>query len=246
MRRKKKRASTLRKGKLRRLFLLAALLLAAGGAWQVLAWPAVEEVATRNPKTTAFIEQYKKERMKTGRGPPLSWKWVPYGSISPSLKQAVLVGEDIRFFVHNGFDYGEIQNSLKETLQDGEPPRGASTITQQLAKNLWLSPSRNPVRKIKEAILTYQLEKHLRKRRILEIYLNVVEFGRGIYGAEAAALHYFGKHASALDTHESALLAASLPRPSSWNPQSRSTYYRKHVQRITRRMSRATFLLSYI
>ena len=137
----------------------------------------------------------------------------PYARIAPDLKVAILVAEDIDFFSHEGFAVGEMKLALEEAWKEGEAPRGASTITQQLAKNLWLSPSRNPWRKVKEALLTRSLERHLEKRRILELYLNVVEFGPGIYGAEAASRNYFGVAASALTRRQAAELAASLPKP---------------------------------
>ena len=123
-----------------------------------------------------------------------------------------------------------------------QAPRGASTLTQQLAKNLWLSPSRNPLRKREEVVLTRQLEKHLDKRRILELYLNVVEFGPGVFGAEAAARHYFGKSARDLTEHEAAQLAGGLSRPSRWHPGSTSQAYARHVERIEGRMQKAEFL----
>ena len=122
-------------------------------------------------------------------------------------------------------------------------PRGASTITQQLAKNLWLSPSRNPWRKVKEALLTIQLEQDLDKRRILELYLNVAEFGKGIYGAEAASRHYFGKSASGLSDGEAAQLAASLPKPSAWHPGSTSRAWQARTRIILDRMQRSRWLL---
>jgi monofunctional biosynthetic peptidoglycan transglycosylase len=122
------------------------------------------------------------------------------------------------------------------------PPRGASTLTQQLAKNLWLSPSRNPWRKAKEALLTWQLERRLAKRRILELYLNVVEFGPGVYGAEAAARHYFDKSAAELSEVEAAQLAAALPRPRAWRPGSDSAVYRRRVASVERRMVKAVWL----
>ena len=122
-------------------------------------------------------------------------------------------------------------------------PRGASTVTQQLAKNLWLSPSRNPLRKLKEALLTRQLEHDLGKRRILELYLNVVEFGPGIFGAEAAAEHYFGLTAAELAPPEAAALAAGLPKPSAWHPGSPSKAYRRRVGILESRMEKARFLL---
>ena len=121
-------------------------------------------------------------------------------------------------------------------------PRGASTITQQVAKNLWLSPSYNPLRKLKEALLTRQLERALSKRRILEIYLNVAEFGPGVYGAEAAAQRYFGVAAAGLDEPQAAQLAAGLPRPSSWHPGSSSRAYANRTRRILGRMARAQWL----
>jgi monofunctional biosynthetic peptidoglycan transglycosylase len=155
------------------------------------------------------------------------------------------VGEDIGFFQHNGFAVDEIRTAMEQALR-GERLRGASTITQQLAKNLWLSPSRNPLRKLKEALLTWQLEHVLTKRRILELYLNVVEFGPGIYGAEAAARHYFAEPASMLTERQAAQLAAALPRPSDWHPGSERRGYLQHVTRIEGWMERATFLLKFI
>ena len=167
---------------------------------------------------------------------------MPYDAITPDLKRAVLVAEDINFFTHRGFDISAIRGALEDAVSDGEAPRGASTITQQLAKNLWLSPSRNPWRKVKEAILTWQLERTLGKRRILELYLNVVELGPGVFGAEAAAQHYFSKPAAALTAGESAQLAASLPMPSRWHPGSTARGYQRHVASVLRRMDRAEFL----
>lgn len=229
-----------------RLLFLLGMIVALWIGWEFLSWPDVGELALKNPRSTAFIDLYLEKRSRSEGAPPLRWTWVPYGRIAPCLKQAVLVSEDVNFFSHKGFDFNEIWNSIRESLEEGEFPRGASTITQQLAKNLWLSPSRNPVRKIKEALLARQLEQQLTKRRILEIYLNVVEFGEGIYGAEAASLAYFGKHASDLTEREAALLAASLSRPSKWNPRSRSAAYLRHVRKVEQRMRRATFLLDAI
>jgi monofunctional biosynthetic peptidoglycan transglycosylase len=163
---------------------------------------------------------------------------VPYGRIAPSLKRAVVVAEDTSFFTHSGFATGEIREAIDKAVKEFGLPRGASTITQQLAKNLWLSPSRNPIRKAKEAVLTWQLEKALTKRRILEVYLNVVEFGPGVYGAEAASRHYFRTPAAELTDDEAAQLAAALPRPSIWHPGVTTTAYRRYVDDIRRRMER--------
>lgn len=200
-------------------------------------WPDVAALRDTNPATTAFMEAY---RERTGRNP--SWTWVPYSRISPHLKQAVLVSEDLEFFSHAGFSEHEMREALRTAVERREMPRGASTITQQLAKNLWLSPSRNPVRKLKEAQLTTNLESHLSKSRILEIYLNVVEFGPGVYGAEAAARTYFSRPAAQLSQREAAMLAAGLPRPRTWNPSSTSAAYARRVDRIVERMNRVTFL----
>jgi monofunctional biosynthetic peptidoglycan transglycosylase len=225
------------------LGIAAAAAVAAGVAlYEWAAWPDVAALATSNPKTTAFIERYKAQERRAGRAPGVDWRWVPYGRISPNLKRAVLVSEDIGFFWHHGFAAAEIQKSLQEAWKERELPRGASTITQQVAKNLWLSPSYSPLRKVKEAILTKQLERRLEKRRILEIYLNVAEFGRGIYGAEAASRTYFGKPAAHLSEEEAAELAASLPKPGAWHPGSASRAYRWKVNLILRRMQKAEFL----
>jgi monofunctional biosynthetic peptidoglycan transglycosylase len=224
-------------GRLLRLVVIFGLLsLAAYAGWQALTWPDVAGLRRGWPRSTAFIDAWK--RRHDARP---AWKVVPYARISPNLARAVLVAEDINFFSHDGFDMHELRLAVREAVDEGEAPRGASTLTQQLAKNLWLSPSRDPVRKLKEALLTRQLERQLGKRRILELYLNVVEFGPGVFGAEAAARRYFGKGAASLSEHEAAELAAGLPR-STWHPGVRSRGYHRHVARIQARMGKAAFL----
>ncbi len=210
--------------------------------WQLFTWPDVAALAGKDPETTAFIERYRSQAGKDGRPAAVAWRPVPYARISAELKHAVLVAEDIDFFSHRGFAWGEVKKAIEEAREEGTPMRGASTITQQLAKNLWLSPSRNPWRKVKEALLTRQLEKHLPKRRILELYLNVAELGPGVYGAEAAARRYFGKSAAALGSYEAAALAGGLPKPSAWHPGSRSSVYQRRVRRIEGRMARTGWL----
>jgi monofunctional biosynthetic peptidoglycan transglycosylase len=232
--------------RLRRVF---ALVLAGLGLWiayEAWTWPDVAALARRNPTTTAFIEAYRREQRAAGRDDRVAWIWTPYAAISPHVVRAVLVAEDINFFSHHGFELTEIRTALGQALEDLGAPRGASTITQQLAKNLWLSPSRNPVRKLREAILTWQLERRLTKRRILELYPNVVEFGPGIYGVGAASRRYFGKAPADLDEDQAAQLAAALPNPALWHPGSRSRPYRRHVETIRRRMDRAEFLWKLI
>ncbi|MEM7052080.1 MAG: monofunctional biosynthetic peptidoglycan transglycosylase [Acidobacteriota bacterium] len=224
----------------RRLLLGLLVLFAVTALWQAVTWPQVAKLASEDPDSTAFIERYRRSSDAEDR--PLAWRPVPYGAISPHLKRAVLVAEDIEFFSHNGFATGEIRAALGQAWREKRPPRGASTLSQQLVKNLWLSPSRNPLRKLKEAALTVQLERHLGKRRILELYLNVAEMGPGLYGAEAASRHYFGTSASALSEHQAAQLAATLSRPSSWNPSRNSSGYTRRVALISRRMAKAKFL----
>jgi monofunctional glycosyltransferase len=224
-------------------WLAAAVLVAGLGlAWEAATRPYVAALAAQNPKTSAFIERWRADRRAAGESDAVDWRWTPYGAISPHLKRAVLVAEDIDFFGHEGFAVAEIRDSVRGAFEEGKALRGASTISQQLAKNLWLSPSRNPLRKVEEAILTWQLERDLDKRRILELYLNVVELGSGLYGAEAAARRYFGKAAADLDEDEAAQLAASLTRPSTWHPGVSSRGYRRRVELIRRRMDKAQFL----
>jgi len=207
--------------------------------WEAATWPDVRALASRPPATTAFIERYKKREREAGRTPRVEWRWVPTAAVSTHLKRAVVVAEDIEFFRHRGFSPEAIRGAMTEALEERRMPRGASTITQQLAKNLWLSPSRSPLRKAREALLTWQLERALSKRRILECYVNVVEFGPGVYGAEAASRRYFGKPAAELNQDEAALLAASLPRPREWHPGVASKAYRRYADNIRRRMDRS-------
>lgn len=219
-----------------RLVAAAAVLYAA---YLALTWPDVARLADRNPPTTAFIERYRNSRHAQRVAGTLAWTWVPYNRISPDLKRAVLVGEDIGFFHHRGFDAGEIRTAMRDAWRERELPRGASTLTQQTAKNLWLSGRWDPVRKVREALLTRSLEKHLEKRRIFEIYLNIAEFGPGVYGAEAAARHYYGIAAADLDAGQAASLAAGLPRPSTWHPGCKTRAYQRRVQVLLGRMAKA-------
>ncbi|HKQ60289.1 MAG TPA: monofunctional biosynthetic peptidoglycan transglycosylase [Candidatus Polarisedimenticolaceae bacterium] len=222
---------------LRRILVLTTVAAGAYVAWEAWTWPHVAELARRNPPSTAFIERWRDEHRRRP-----DWRWVGYAQISDHLKRAVLVAEDINFFSHHGFELSEVKTALNEAVERHRLRRGASTISQQVAKNLWLSASRNPLRKLKEAILTWQLERALDKRRILEIYLNVAEFGDGIFGAEAAARRYFDESAAHLDEDEAAQLAAALPKPRSWHPGSTSAYARRRTAQILERMRRAQFL----
>jgi len=228
------------------LGLIAFVTLAAWVAWETWWWPDVQSLAQHNPPSTAFIDAYRVQERAQGREGRVAWTWAPYAAIAPNLKRAVLVAEDIGFFRHRGFEPAELRDAVERALETHEMPRGASTITQQLAKNLWLSPSRSPVRKLKEAMLTWQIERRLSKRRILELYLNVAEFGPGVYGAEAASRRYFGKAAGQLTEDEAARLAAALPNPRAWHPGVTSAGYRKYVETIKRRMAKAEFLVKLL
>lgn len=201
-----------------------------------LTLPDVRPLASSNPATTAFIELRKRQAADEGRTLQIRQQWVPYSRISNTLRRAVLVAEDSAFFDHEGVDFKELRASLEVNWEEGKFTRGASTITQQLAKNLYLSPSRNPVRKLKELMITRRLEAALTKRRILEIYLNVIEWGDGIFGAEAASRTYFGKSASALSAEESALLAGAIINPREHSPAKPTRRLLRRQQIIVRRM----------
>jgi monofunctional biosynthetic peptidoglycan transglycosylase len=170
------------------------------------------------------MEYREKEWGKKNRSTRIQQIWVPIGRISPFLVKAVLIAEDDKFFRHEGFDYESIQRAVEKDLQAGKFKFGGSTISQQLARNLYLSPEKNLLRKMAEAIITWKMEGTLSKKRILEVYLNVVEWGEGIFGTEAASRHYFGKPAIDLSPQEAARLAAVLPNPRKYNPAGEQKY----------------------
>jgi len=205
-----------------------------------LTLPDVRPLATTNPSTTAFIQIRADEARSQGRTPRQVQRWITYRRISPHLKRAVLVAEDAAFWQHDGIDYDELQKSIEVDWARGQLVRGASTITQQLAKNLFLSPSRNPARKLRELIITRRLEAELQKARILELYLNVIEWGDGIYGIEAAAHNYFGQSASALNPTASALLAGAIVNPRLLNPAHPTARLLRRQQMILKRMGAVT------
>jgi monofunctional biosynthetic peptidoglycan transglycosylase len=224
---------------IRRTLDVVAGVGAAGFACLVylyLTLPDVRPLVTANPTTTAFIELRADEALEKGQKPRRVQRWVSYSHLSPDLKRAVLVAEDDAFFQHEGVDLAQLQESLEIDWAKGKFTRGASTITQQLAKNLYLSPSRNPLRKLRELIIARRLEAELKKARILEIYMNVIEWGDGIYGAEAAARTYFQSAASNLDPNEAALLAGAIINPRLLNPARPNGRLLRRQQLILRRM----------
>jgi monofunctional biosynthetic peptidoglycan transglycosylase len=198
--------------------------------------PDVRPLRTTNPGTTAFIELRANEARSRGRQPRRVQYWASYGRFSQDLKRAVLVAEDDAFWQHEGVDLEQLQESLEQDLARGRFARGGSTITQQLAKNLYLSPSKNPIRKLRELIIARRLEAELKKARILELYLNVIEWGDGLYGAEAAARTYFQTNATSLGPAESALLAAAIINPRVLNPARPTARLLRRQQLILRRM----------
>ena len=229
------------------LVLLA--LFTAFVVYEVVTFPRVADLRAKNPETTSMIETRLREAREQGREPRRVQQWVPLSRISVNLQRAVLAGEDANFAAHDGFDYEALQRAWeagqkeaeREARQEGDPEsagwipdlskfrRGGSTVSQQLAKNLYLSSERTAARKIKEAAITYFLERSLSKCRILEIYLNVIEWGDGVYGAEAAAQTHFRKPAANLTPNEAAFLSAMIPSPLNvFNPQ-------KNLRRVQRR-----------
>ena len=192
-----------------------------------------------NPGTTAFM-QASLERMRTAKPEAtLRHTWVPYEKISNHLKRAVVAAEDARFVDHEGFDWEAIDKALEKNRKKGKVVAGASTISQQLAKNLFLSADRTPWRKGQEALITVMIEHVMDKRRILEIYLNVIEWGDGVFGAEAAARHYFGTGAGNLGPEASARLAAMVPNPRFYDRNRSTRWLMRTTQIILARMPAA-------
>jgi len=222
-----------------RIFFLAVLGITVGiVGYESIMFVRVLWLRSSNPSSTSLIDTRIKEAQAKGQQPRREQAWVPLDRISPNLQRAVLAGEDTNFLTHRGFDYEAIQKAFEQAQRESarqakaegedddwlpslpEFKRGGSTISQQLAKNLYLSSQRSILRKGQEAALTVMIERTMTKRRILEIYLNVIEWGDGIYGAEAAAQHYFHKPASSLTASEAAFLSAMIPNPRTvFNPQ---------------------------
>ncbi|ACI21050.1 monofunctional biosynthetic peptidoglycan transglycosylase [Thermodesulfovibrio yellowstonii DSM 11347] len=192
----------------------------------------VSSLKKKNPELTAMMKYRIKQWERDGKKIKIKKMWIPVNRVSPYLVKAVLIGEDDKFYSHSGFDIEGIKKAIEKDIKEKKLKYGGSTITQQLAKNLYLTPSKNPVRKIQEAIITWRLEKTLSKKRILELYLNVAEWGEGIFGAEAASRHYFGKSASELNAIEAARLAASLPNPIKYSPVGNSRFIEKRTNLI--------------
>jgi monofunctional biosynthetic peptidoglycan transglycosylase len=205
----------------------------------LLTLPDVASLRSTNPTTTALIEAREAQAKAKGLSIDRYWIWVPLSRISPNLRRAVVAAEDTAFFTHEGFDWEGMKDAVLYDLEKGELKRGGSTITQQLAKNLYLSSERSIFRKAHEALITRSLEHRLSKERILELYLNVAEWGSGVYGAEAASRHHFRKPARDLTGDEAAWLAAILPSPRRYDPLRKTMALTNRYERILHRMNRA-------
>jgi monofunctional glycosyltransferase len=197
----------------------------------------VNQLKTTNPGETAFMREHREEAEEEGKSFRKVQRWISLNRISKDAINAVIVAEDGTFWTHGGFDWFEFRESLERNVKEGRAARGASTITQQLVKNLYLSSSKNPLRKLKEWVLTWYMEQTLSKSRILELYLNVIEWGRGIYGIEAASQEYFGKSASMLSREEAARLAAVIPNPRRYRVDKETRYLERRSQLIMSRMA---------
>jgi monofunctional biosynthetic peptidoglycan transglycosylase len=186
--------------------------------------PEISMLKKSNPKKTSLMEYREKEWKRRSKQYEIRQIWVPLSSISPYVIKAVLIAEDDKFYRHEGFDYEAIKKAIEKDIKAGKFRYGGSTITQQLVKNLYLSPDKNLLRKLREALITWRIEKVLTKKRILELYLNTAEWGRGIFGVEAASRYYYEKPSSELSPEEASRLAAVLPNPIKYSPLGNSRY----------------------
>lgn len=227
---------------IKRLFLLIVIVVLAVAAYEWITFPDVAVLADHWPKTTAFMEQRRAELRAEGKDDTLLYEPVSYASISPYLRRAVLVAEDDTFYQHSAVDVKALAAAIRADWERKRLIYGGSTITQQLAKNLYLSPSRNPLRIIKEYFIARSLEDHLSKKRILELYLNVAEMGERVYGAEAAARFYFHIPASAVTPRQAALIAGCLPNPRVMDPGQPNRRLRARERMILARMRRWGYL----
>jgi monofunctional biosynthetic peptidoglycan transglycosylase len=222
---------------LRRLRLGAELIVVATALGATVLWaslPSTARLVAENPTSTAFIDLRREQAAAAGKPFKLHWDWRPIGRISRYLRAAVIYAEDARFYTHDGVDWDAIEQAIEKNIDRGELSVGGSTITQQVAKNLYLSPSRSIIRKLRELLIAYSLEDDLSKERILELYLNIAEWGDGVFGAEAAARRWFGHSAATLTPIEAARLAVALPNPFTRAPNVHDAQLTRKVARIIR------------
>jgi monofunctional biosynthetic peptidoglycan transglycosylase len=237
MRAKSRRRRGRRSRRARLLLAVGAALLIGGAAHLVASLPSTErlQALAREPvRDSAVMRARRAQAAERGRRLRVTQRWVELPAISPHLRAAVVASEDARFFAHSGLDFTEIKEAVRGRIEEGRKLRGASTLTQQLARNLYLSEERSLGRKLKEALVAWRLERVLSKQRILTLYLNVAEWGEGVFGAEAAARVHFGKRASELSLAEAAALAAMLPNPHRINPDHPATLRRRALHVLAR------------
>ena len=213
------------------------LLVIAEAAYLYFIWPDWQVLKQGPVPKSRFIMNYEDRLRMMGKSSDLQWNPVPYTQISPLLRKAVIVAEDSRFYQHNGIDLEAVRSAVEYNLAHNEVILGASTISQQTVKNMFLTTSRDPLRKWHELVLTLAMELYLTKQRILEIYLNVAEFGKGIYGAQAAAQHYWGISVSKVNYTQAIKLAATLPSPKTHNPATRTEQFMRRFNKINRHMA---------
>jgi monofunctional biosynthetic peptidoglycan transglycosylase len=215
-----------------KVIVILAIIVAVGFVGFYFVYPDVSKLKKVNPKKTSFMEYREDQWQSKGKKLTIQKRWVSLPNISPYLVKAIIIAEDDKFWSHRGFDVDAIQKALEKNIEKGKFKFGGSTISQQLVKNLYLTPAKNPVRKLKEAIITWRVEQTISKRRILELYLNVVEWGNGIFGAEMASQRYFGKPAALLTAEEAAKLAAILPNPIRFKVDGTSKYTERRAKII--------------
>ncbi|MFN0118194.1 MAG: monofunctional biosynthetic peptidoglycan transglycosylase [Elusimicrobiota bacterium] len=230
----------------KKIIFIIALVILLPPLWYLTHLPKTSELKTTNPKTSAIRIYREEQKIKKGKKPHSSMQWRNLKDISPYLIHAVILAEDDTFYRHHGFDFEQLKKAFQENWKRKRFAFGASTITQQLARTLYLSSHKNLLRKAKEALITRRLEKTLPKYRILELYLNVVEWGPEIYGAEAASQHHFGKSSIALTANEAIALAAILPSPRKWNPMKENGFMGRRKSILYERMVRAHHIVSEV
>lgn len=222
---------------MRLIFKIMAVLVAAIVLYNLWIFGHIVYWRSHNPSASAFMNEQLAKLQEDDPEAELRQKWVPYAQISPNLKRALIAAEDAKFADHEGFDWDGIEAAFEKNLKQGRIVAGGSTISQQLAKNLFLSSKKTPWRKLEEAAITVMLEKVLDKRRIFEIYLNVIEWGNGVFGAEAAARYYFHTSAARLSAGQAAKLAAIVPNPRYYDEHRNATGLMKKTRIIQRRMA---------
>ncbi len=219
-------------------FLAVLLVIGAFLLWEILTIPyfSIYSLKTTNPQETALMRQRMDEAEEAGKKLRISNRWISISRIPRQTLDAVIAAEDGTFYTHGGIDWFEVQESISKNIEEGRAARGASTITQQLAKNLYLSTSKSILRKLEEVVITLLMETHLTKTRILELYVNLIEWGPGVFGIDAAARTYFGKSASELTLDESLRLAAVIPSPLRHRPNGDSRYVSRRSRIVLNRM----------